>query len=620
MRYYFALYGFFIYCFAYPVLSQTELEVIPADTSFSISGFDMIEDSVTKYRLVLTGENHRFTHSNQIIKIKMMLFLHEHGFKHHLLELGRGIGFLANEYILTGDQHLMDILNEGVEDELNPMFELLEVLERFNRLLPMEDKIQIHGVDYTRYPFFSTKSLQYLIEKSDVKDELKIFYEDLTVINSARSSSDPMGFLASGRRVDEDFDLRAGFKSYRSKLFELTIRNLIQDFYRDSSSFRIQLKENYNTFEDIIKELHATLDWYHGEGLSIQSHIRRERHLEQRILRIVENDSTAKLFGQFGRCHIRQDYSEGRCYAFDMASVSERLQKNSLFKDHILSIPIFYSEDGEVKKNKNQINQSAYDYEELLQLGQIYLWEIQKDGQLVFPSVGVGSKYAIVNTFPGHASMEQILNKSDGLAFSALSKSKRKRVSEDHFQFNASGHPLETDWNTTIGHNLLENPQLYFGLNFTNIDEKGWQTHLSFMGVIPNWHRTQVADFRYSNWRFQIGQGYNFIYRKRISFYSDLGFFFGFAKVREYRSSLEGFSFDVKDQLVNFRNGYLGFSNEWGIRYKMDGFSVFGQAGYQVDLSDQFWKVKSNIVENAPPTSFSAFFFSVGFSIYINDL
>ncbi|MCC5924531.1 MAG: hypothetical protein JJT77_12160, partial [Crocinitomicaceae bacterium] len=458
------------------------MSTIPADTSFQVIGFEKLADSIEHYRLVLTGENHRFVNSNQIIKIKMILFLHEHGFRHHLLELGRGIGYLANEYIRTGDEELMTILNEGVEDDLNPMFELLMVLERFNRQLPEEDKIQIHGVDYTRYPFFSTKSLQYIIERSKQTNELKTFYEDLTVINSARSSSDPMGFLATGRRVDEDFDIKAGFKSYRSKLFELTIRNLIQDFYRDSASFRNSLKDDYTDFEDIIQELHATLEWYHGEGLSIQTHIKRERHLEQRILRIVEKDSTAKLFGQFGRCHIRQDYSEGRCYAFDMASVAERLEKNQLFKNSVLAIPIFYLEDGEVKKNKKLSNQHLPDMDQLLALGQLYLWNTSINQSLSFPSVGASSSIVIVNTFPGQISMKQIIDKNEGITLSSISRPKRKREAEDHFQLSVMAHPFTSNWNSALGVELMGNPHLFYGYNLINIQETGWQSHFTLMG------------------------------------------------------------------------------------------------------------------------------------------
>lgn len=154
----------FILHVSWVVRSQSEFTPIPADTSFKLNGFDVIADSIHKYRLVLTGENHRFVNSNQIIKLKMILFLHEHGFRYHLLELGRGIGYLANEYIRTGDEQLMNILNDGVENELNPMFEMLMVLERFNRELPDEDKIQIHGVDYTRYPFFLRNHFNILLK------------------------------------------------------------------------------------------------------------------------------------------------------------------------------------------------------------------------------------------------------------------------------------------------------------------------------------------------------------------------------------------------------------------------------------------------------------------------
>lgn len=526
MRQYLFLIIVFYFINIYQSFAQRELQTITADTNLSVDGFQLLEESIANYRMVLTGENHRFVNSNQIIIIKMMLFLHQHGYRYHLLELGRGIGFLANEYITTGDEELMDILNDGVEADNNPMLEMLNVLERFNRDLPVEDKIQIHGVDYTRYPFFATRALQYLIEKSELQDVFKIFHEDLEVINSARSSSDPIGFVGGGRSEDEDFDIRAGFKTYRSKLFELTIRNLIQDFYSDSANFRAHLKEGYDDFEDIISELNATLEWYHGEGLSIQTHIKRERHLEGRILKIIEKDSTAKIFGQFGRCHIREGYREDRCYAFDLTSVSKRLQKNEIFKDSILGIPIYYLEDGEVNKNKRTSEPKTYKIEELLAIGQLYLWDKDKQKDLIFPSVGTNSSIVLVNTFPGNVTIKQIINKTEGLTLTRISKPKRKRDSEDHLEFTAMGHSFSSDWNNLIGEELLANPHLYYGLRFVNIESSGWQTHFSFMGVAPNWHRSAVADYRYSNWRFQIGQGYNFIYRRRFSFYTDVGFLF----------------------------------------------------------------------------------------------
>lgn len=588
-------------------------EKFALDTSMNVSEMQFLKPYLKDKKVVLTGENHMFTHSNQMIKLRLMLSLYKHGFRYFMMELGHGAGYLANDYVTTGNQKALDILYKG-EIENNPIGAFLETIRRFNDGKSYEDQIKIRGVDYTRYPLYSTRALALIIEEKDAVTKLPIYFEDLQVISSAREDVDKLGFSSWGNRLEEDFDIKASFKTYRSRLFELSMRNLITDFYRDTLQFKEVLGDKYDDFKEILDEIDVTLKWYKGEGLSVQMHVQRERHLEQRVKDIFKKDPNTKVLGQFGRCHIRNEQYSQDCFAFDMASMAERIEKNEDFKKSVLTIPILYEEFNDFHIPRS----TRKKFEDILQIGKIVGYIA--DSSYVNIKYDPVSGPVILNSISRFAYLEDILKGSNQQVFNNLKNRYRDNFVENHIEI--INQQLETSSlvNDDFGVNIFPSIHRYFGIGFRNVNEFGWQSTFRFQGIAPVFIDEEDRNLRYSNWRFDFGYGYNFIHRKYFSLYSDIFVQLGFGKIREQLlTSNEAATFEYFEKPLNYRNTSLGVLADVGMRIKLNFFTLFFEAGYQYDTSNPKWTLNGASIETSPNTTFTGLVLTGGISFYVSE-
>lgn len=585
---------------------------ISQDTSFNYTGFEVLDSFVADKKVIITGENHRYRGSNGVIKLKMLMYLYEKGFRYFLLELGAGTGYLASDYVTTGNENAIAILERNFQTE-NGWFELFDAIRRFNKNRSYEDMIKVEGVDLTRFPIYSTKALALIIEDLGCEDELSDYYEDLVVVSSTSENINRLGFI-SRREPDEDFNIKSDFKTYRNRIYELSIKNLVADFYRDTTQFKLSLGDKYAPFKKILDELSATLKWYKGEGLSIQSHVKRERHLESRIADIFSADSTAKVFGQFGRCHIRSLEYDQECYAFDMDAVANRLEKREELKDRVAVIPIFYKEQREVKIAKYSTHNASF----LLPRSSSFIYDTRKQ-LLEIDAELEASNFAIINTFSDQVTMNDIVSNDYDKRLKKNQNYYRGSKSESYFSPIFQYALLPNDLNQSLGVDLVEQTLNYYGVTFRDVQPRGGQSNFKISGVNPTRVVTDSVNFRYSNWRFESSAGYNFIYRKSFSMYFDLGLFFGFSKIIEDRpnESVE-FTNPVFSERVAYRNPYIGAIGDLGMKLKLGSFALFVEAGYQHDFSEPIWTYKNIEVHGIEPLSYSMLMFTGGIALAID--
>jgi hypothetical protein len=591
--------------------SSQENGLYEIDTEIGIesTGLDFIDPYIEGKNIVLTGENHRFYGSNQLIKIKFILHLYNKGYRNFLLEFGSGIGYLFNEYVVHQNEEAFAILEKTFGADDMPYKHFLNVIKDFNQDLPLEDRIRVHGVDYTRYPFFTLKSLALIIEEQGCENELKDYYEDLNVVSSGTTNMDGVGFFY--RRTTENFNLRAGFKTYKNRIFELSIRNLIQDFDRDSVRFQLALGTKFEQFSQLITAVRETLEWYKGDGVRIQSHIQRERYMTRNIAAIIEADSTAKVFGQFGRCHIRDSDFNQDCYGFDLMSISQRLEKMDTSLFAVKSIPILYAEDRYIESNRSV---SGMKTSKLLPIAKVYFYDNKANTLLFTKDNLMLDDIAIINTFSSEASLEDVLESKDVKYPSRLAYY-NGADSEDIISFFASYADFNRDINSNFGVDFFNRNHFSYGLDLRSVSNDGGQTIVRFNMVHPMNFSSDSIDLRYTNYRFQIGGGYNFIHNKLFSLYSDVSFIFGFAKIRERQLPIQQVhTFDVKTEQVNYRNPYIGGALSLGARIKMGSFSIFAESAYQRDFSNKAWRVQGSEVLGIERLSFSNFIFFGGIS------
>jgi hypothetical protein len=606
-KYYFLLLT--ICCYVIAFSQQEGLSRLRMDTSFHYSGFEMLDSIIPNKRVVFTGEDHTFNVSNNVMKFKLITYLYDHGFRYFVLEFGQGIGYLSNQFVTKNDQEAWRILNAGKpKNEPNYLSEILLPLQKFNEGKALEDQVKIIGADLTRYPIFSLRAMAHIIRESNCEEELQRFYEDLNVVASARPNLDRLGFAG---RMDnlEDFDLKEGFKSYRNRLFELSVRNLLEDFYKDTTQFQLSLADNYDDFKLLADELQATLNWYKRENFVIQSHVDRERHLEKRILQIFESDSLAKIGGQFGRCHIRDNGFYQDCYSFDLKSVSHRLGKHEFLKGKILNLPIFY----DYYKSEFEVDkiESPYKYKELFEMDAMYIYNTSMNW-LIFDENMELPEFILINTFSPYISV-------DGLESAEELASKKKyrgRMEEDHYRFFTRVQSFNRAVNNDFGVTLFAEQQLFYGFGVNTVSEDGVGFILSGSGLAPVNFRSDSLNLRYTNWNIQMGPGYHWVYTSWFSLYSYFLVETGSAKIREDRGVLASdFTYDFQKNRVNYRNPFFAFHVNSGMQIKMKWFSIFAEGGWGYDITNTRWRNRG-ILNQSTPTRISGLWLSGGISFY----
>lgn len=599
----------FLVVYSGNLAQHSGLNRVLMDTSMVHEGFDMLDSVVGQKRIVFTGEDHTYNVSNNVLKFKLITYLYEQGFRYFVIEFGHGIGYLANQYVTTGDEEVWRILNAGKPaNEPNYLSELLQPLKEFNSGKDPEDQVKIIGADLTRYPIFSLRAMALIIQQSKCEEELAKFYEDITVVASARPNIDRLGF--AGRLDDlETFDIQEGFKSYRNRLFELSVRNLLQDFYSDTLQFSLSLGDKYEDFKFLADEIQTTLDWYKRDNVIIQSHIDRERHLEKRILQIFEADTLAKVAGQFGRCHIRNNAFMQNCYSFDLASVTARLGKHDFLKEKVLILPIFYQfYEAEFSVNRAQ---SPYKMKELFEEDAMYLYDTELDWIDFHKDMEI-PRFVLLNTFSPYISVDGLQSSSD------LSKVKRYRgrMEEDHYALTYRRRNFSNAVNQDFGQLLLPEVHEFYGTQVVTSSEDGMRGIFGISFIRPTHFNSDSLNLRYTNWNIFSGAGYNWVYNSWLSVYSDLLFEFGFAKIREDRGFLDSeFTYDFEKNRVNYRNPYMTILPTSGVQLKMKFFSIFAEVGYSLDYTKAEWRNRG-ILEQSTPTRFSGLWLSGGFTFY----
>jgi hypothetical protein len=590
--------------------AQNKLPTIKLDTSLVSDDFGPFGNAFDDKRMVFFGENHTYIHSNQLLKLKAILHLHKKGFRYVAIELGAGIAFLSNEYIRTGDEEVLDLLNEGFDDdEKNKMYYLLLALRKFNKEKPLKDQIKIIGVDYTRYPVYSLKAMQKIIEMKQCQNEMDTFYEDISTVGTIDLGARGIGFANLREPSSENFDIRFGFKSYQNRLFELSIRNIVEDFNKDTVKYKAALGEYYKSFKHITDQLGATAKWYKGEGVNIQMHIERERNMVNNIKNVLAEDSLAKITGQFGRCHIRTEEYDDDCYSFNLNSMVERLEKDSILKNKILTVPIFYTQTDNIAVSNKNNNTKLHD---LISRNNIYLYNTES-GLLSINGLNSDSKIVVINTHWAFSSMSDILEKTEGQK--SNEPSKRKMFGNDIINFQVHYVQYTNNINQDLGIDLLPFHNLFYGVRYESITEEGRQNSFSFNTIAPINKETDSVSYRYTNWFLRSAVGYNYVYRKHFDLFANYHFTFGMAKVREdrgYESS--EYTYDFKKRVSKYRNPYFNIGADIGARLKFGPVGIFVLGGYHFDVTNPKWRLNS-VIPLSKGLRFSSWYTSAGVSI-----
>lgn len=588
------------------------LSKIQLDSTSQHDGFEVFDEYIGDKRMVFSGENHRYNYSNNSLKFKQAMYLYDKGFRYLSLELGEGIGYLCNEYIHAGDEQLLKILFRTSDYQSFPMFWLLERLKNFNLDKEDADKIKIVGLDYTRYPTYSLEAMAYILEKNKLQDSLPIYYEDIRVIANAQESEDEFGFTEGTRRI-ETFDITANFKSYTNQLFQLSVKKLLSDYAKDRAEFKSLLpEEEFKKFDFLMHEIKITLDWYQGEGMTYQIHTGRERHLAQKAKDILDADSTAKISGQFGRCHIRNDEFSFPCYSIDLDSFVRRIQKDSTYKEEVAIIPILYLNENDVSLHEND---SIRKLRHVLEKGNVYIYQT-KLNLLEYVEEEKKPKFYYINT------MNLI---EDKLYSNRESKDELLKNYKDNFEeisiieLSVGQNNMNySNLNNDLGFDFISPASPILSLGFYN--SNGYD-HINFRFnyTLPIARSLDSVSYKYNQWSISETVGFNSVFVKNFTLYHGLKLEGGNAKLtEELMIGKDDFLYGYETEKRKYNNPFFNVGITTGFHLKFFPVNVFAEASYGVDLTKKQWRNRG-IISQSSDLSFSALEIRAGIAFYLRE-
>lgn len=574
------------------------------------SKLNILDSIVANKKLVLTGENHQYNELNAIVKMSMIRYLHKKGFEYFTVEFGHGFGNYCDKFVKTGDTSIMKTFEDiGVDFQF---LNLLREIKTFNDSIKTGNKVTIVGTDFTRFPYFALKSVENTLKSKGVNKSKPEYFEDLQSVGSMKYTNNNIGFYPNYGNDFEDFDFKQGFDSYQYDLFRYSAKKLVQDFVRDSSFYQVQLGEEYAVTKKTMDELLLTIRWADGEGVMVQSHLERERQLARRMIEIFDEDSTAKVFGQYGKCHIRSEVYDKGCYAFDVKSFFQRIaEKDTLWKTQMLNIPLLYKQNRDYSLNQDY--KGLKNLSEVLQDSSFYLYENDRRVLVYDDGVETKAKYAIVIT------------KRNAVVFrpSYLSVD-RKNPYRNVEEFMGFGLDYEynnynsNDVNNDFGQNIFPNPQSAIVARLQTFVDYG-NFIVGGSVAIPQKMSQDSVRLSFTNFRLFLGGGVSSVYRKRFTLYHNIQAFWGNAKIVE-EITLADPSFTqqtwIDEKLVTkYKNPYYGLALSTGMKLKFEPISIDIEAGYRLDFSKTSWR-NNGIVNNSSPTSFSGWYMKAGFTIF----
>ncbi len=310
------------------------------------TGLEQLQPFVSGPRVFISGENHRHVAVNGLIEFKLLRFLHEKaGVQHLLLELGEARGWYANRYVNEPDtlERYCLMATTSVEH-----MKILDDIREWNLTLPAEKRIQIHGIDVERFNDIALLRLSDLLPKTKVPENL------YTAVHAVHQAA---GWLKhSGVK---EFESAQKSEYYQGSSQPFSIDRSIDLILEHFDSLDVELKNwtgsRYADVQSGINSLREYKQWNEYRSSAFY-YTWREENMFRKLTRLLNSDTSARFFGQFGRCHTAYVKQDGDCGWYAYQSLAHRLQERYFHtKGGTLSIGIFYDEE----RNNNTGNTEA---------------------------------------------------------------------------------------------------------------------------------------------------------------------------------------------------------------------------------------------------------------------
>lgn len=330
--------------------------IVSADINIAqLNQLDSVDKSV---RVFMGGENHNYWSENNLIELKMIKHLHKtRGVRNLVIELGYARGYLLDRYI-NDDSTYYSLLDNNTAYQYLHFY---QELRAFNQSLPLDQRIHVYGVDVERFPDDAPILLSHLLKK---EQKVPASIEFLTeVIHSYAAYSKDRYYNYYYQDNDFNNEIDDGYYIDENTFMDnKVIDSVLVEYSRNRLAFHQYLGADSVVFKNTIKSM-KEFRTYFGYSRMPHQYIYRERFMFNNMMTLLNDDSTSKFYGQFGRCHVSQKKLEKECDWWDNSALAKRLN-DSKYKDQIVSIGIFYknSLSSDVTFNDWEMNDAVRKY------------------------------------------------------------------------------------------------------------------------------------------------------------------------------------------------------------------------------------------------------------------
>jgi hypothetical protein len=589
------LYIIFLLTLTTTLYGQEKFSEVNVDSQL-FSEFEMLDDTLDDYKVYFTGENHSYTSFNTRFQVKFLKYLHQtQNVQHFVFEQSPAVGYLINEIIMNDKASHKLYLKKMFYD---PFYKMVLALEKYNDTLSEEERVQIHGIDAERFPYFSIYALNELSDQRSITIPGGEVFEQIR----AMATSDFAESAAAVYYADTDVALGFQFGDVNARESLLSI---IRTAYEFEDSIKVELGEDSTIFYSIVQSLDVGEKWYNAEKRGdVQSPIIRERFMADAFADVYDPDSDEKYYGQFGRCHIHKDQDAGRCYDYYMNSIANRINDiDSSLDNEVLVIPLFYSNSKTF--DAKVINGLKLD-DQFKAEGKTFIIDLAyKNGD--HPIIGFYNRLPFV-----------IVSNVDKDEFSDWGFQFDDTFTSYHFGYyygfysfpkirtlnNSLGSISSAEFNRNIvGHTI--------SIDIYRFRRGGGRYAYTFYPSVNNGDRFKL-------------KGYNFTLGAYVPFGNEyvaggFGLNVGYGKFRlteQTDNSVPNlFQSGGNTNLTIYENDVMVTDPNLELRLTLPIVSINIKGGYIFDLSGKYWRLGEKL-KNYTKTSFSAPYFQIGASLH----
>ncbi|MCP9752712.1 hypothetical protein [Ferruginibacter sp. HRS2-29] len=293
--------SFLLLCILYniPAFSQADCSIgfgaHPNEISYNSTAVDSILHLAT-YDAFFLGESHT-SQFEPAFKYNFIRQLNSsYGVKDVFMEIGYSAAYFFNLFLKTGDS---TILTENHFPYLGGEYKYFWTqLYAYNKLLPQNSKIIIHGIDFERAEIFT------LLDKTrdsamHVPEELKPVFENIHALSKRKLL-------------------------FTDKEFDKQVNDLKTVFFKTEAAFRKLYKDNFAVVRDALI----------NKAPSTTAVEPRNKAWLENINKILAQDNIKKFIGFFGSAHTRYN---------SRSSLTAALNNPVFFSGKILNIATIYS-------------------------------------------------------------------------------------------------------------------------------------------------------------------------------------------------------------------------------------------------------------------------------------